>query len=89
MVVYYKSEEHYEVCNSRDGRWQPRIFGATGETTWERKGDQWKMVRGKTLRAETRLDPSWVQDEIDDFKSAQDIAVCATNKYPRPSGCRD
>ena len=53
MVVYWKTESHYEFNDQRGCRcWQPQIYKATGETTWERKGDQWKVVRSTTLRAD-------------------------------------
>jgi len=80
MVVYVKSEWHFEFHDQRDG-WVPKIFNGTAEDTWERKGGQWKLVRGHTLRAKTQVDPKWEAEKnamrqraIDD---ARDIIRCS------------
>jgi hypothetical protein len=75
MVVYYKSEMRYELHSQRSG-WVPQIYKETGETTWERKGDQWKIVQSTTFRADAQVDPSWLEEQKKDWESAQRVVEC-------------
>ena len=72
MVVSYKTETHYEFYDQRNG-WVPQIYRATGESTWERKGSEWKLVRETVFRADTQLDPKWVEEHEVWNKTATEI----------------
>jgi hypothetical protein len=64
MVVYYKTETHYEFNDQRYCRcWAPQIYTATGEDTWERKGGEWKLVQSKVFRADTQVDARWAEEQ--------------------------
>ena len=64
MVVSYKTESHFQFNVQRNG-WTPMISKATGETTWEKKGDQWKIIRRTTLRYDVQVDPQWAQAQME------------------------
>jgi hypothetical protein len=76
MVVNWKFEAHYEYYHPRNG-WVPQIYKSTGESTWERKGGQWKLVAETTFRGDAQVDPVWLehvrrkaQDRIDAAEAA-------------------
>jgi hypothetical protein len=64
MVVYYKTEVHYQFHHQRAG-WMGMIYNESGETTWEKKGGQWKMVRNTVFRSDAQGDPVWLQQQRD------------------------
>jgi ketosteroid isomerase-like protein len=75
MVVCYKNEMRFEFHDRRLG-WVPEVYKATGETTWERKGDQWKMIRSTTLRADAQVDPRWLEENKKDWETTQRVIEC-------------
>jgi ketosteroid isomerase-like protein len=64
MVVYAKSESHFEF-HDKSGGWVPMISKGTVETTWERKSDQWKMVRTTSIHYDVQVDPEYVKFQND------------------------
>ena len=64
MVVQYKTETHYEFNDQRYCRcWQPHIYRATGEDTWEKKASEWKLVRSTSFSAHDQVDPKWAAEQ--------------------------
>ena len=61
MVVYWKTESNYQYFYQRN--WTPMISTGSGETTWENKGGQWKIVETTTFRWENQIDPEWLQHQ--------------------------
>jgi hypothetical protein len=88
MVVNWKFESHYEYYDQRNG-WLPTIYKSTGESTWEKKGGQWKLVEGTTFRRDAQVDPAWLehvrrkaQDRIDAAHAAgkvDEMLACGNN----------
>jgi len=64
MVVYAKSESHFEFHDKSSG-WVPMISKSSGESTWERKGDQWKIVRTTYLHYDVQVDPEYVKQQME------------------------
>jgi hypothetical protein len=76
MVVYVKSEWHFEYHDQRYG-WVPKIFNGTAEDTWERKGGQWKLVQTHNLRAKMQVDPKWLELQKQSLDDARAIINCS------------
>ena len=77
MVVYSKSEMHFEFLRKHNC-WVPEIFNGSGSETWERKGDQWKIVRWTSFREDTQIDPNWASIAV--ARSASRLAACSSDR---------
>jgi hypothetical protein len=62
MVVYTKTEAHYEFYDRRLG-WVPMIYNASGEATWASRGGHWRLVRGTTYHLDVQTDPEWLKQK--------------------------
>jgi len=58
MVVYYEAQTHFQWQHPKYG-WELWINTLSAEATWQRRGDQWKLVISHVLRANTGMDPQW------------------------------
>jgi hypothetical protein len=77
--AFARREVHYEY-HHREKEWVPQIFTLSDEDTWERKGDQWKLVRRVTYRADNRVDPEY-QKAVDQLLIDAARAPCSTRDY--------
>ena len=75
MVVYWKSDWRYEFYDKRYcGCWEPHIYNATGEDTWERKDGEWKVVRTTAVRSHDQVDPKWVEVQTEIVRNHYEAA---------------
>ena len=79
MVVYTKSEWHFELYDQRNG-WGPEIFIGKDEDTWEKKGGQWKLVRETSLHEDFPLHPKW------NDASREKVNACLAREASRAPG---
>lgn len=59
MVIYYEEDSRYESVEKNLG-WAPLIVSGSGEATWQRTANRWKLVYVKELRQDRQIDPKWL-----------------------------
>lgn len=79
MVVYSKTEMHYELRTPGKG-WVPQIIASSGEETWARRGGEWKLVRGRIFRTVLQVDPKWEEENSKDWDMARRVIECCDNR---------
>ena len=68
IVVYYESEVHIQHQRPQVG-WEPYIMTGSVEATWQKSGDQWKLVTNHILRTSTTLDPQYAASRQQDLQN--------------------
>lgn len=91
MVVYYGNETHYQYHDQKAG-WESLINTTSAEATWQKTGDQWKLVMIHALRENTSLDPQWaaarrqdLQNRLEAVQRASSVLTPCNMSY---NGCR-
>jgi len=89
IVVYFDAETHIQHLRQQVG-WEPYTITGSAESTWQKMGDQWKLVANHVLRTNTTLDPQYaasrqqqLQDRLRAIQRAGDQRAC-TYSY---NGC--
>lgn len=71
MIVDYESELHFQYQDQKAG-WEPVIQMTSGEETWQKKGDQWKLVAIHVLRSNMGVDPQYAAQRQQELRKRLD-----------------
>lgn len=91
LVVYYAVEMRFQYQDQKSG-WETLLDTSTGEATWQKTGDRWRLLTGHVLRASLGLDPQWAaarrQQLENNLKAVQRASSVLVPCNYSANGCR-